>query len=161
MVAEKIKQIFIKYKNFILYGIIGGFCSSLDFFITVILNEIGINSLISNIIGVFTGITVSFFLNAYLNFKQTDKLLERALKFYTVGFLGLLLSLLILILGDALWGYHKPITFFGISMGTNNIEAISDNSYDWHFIIVKFISIFVVALFQFFLNKFVTFKKSK
>ena len=155
--VEKIKQIYFKYQHFILYGIIGGFCASLDFFITVVLNEVGVNSLVSNIIGVFSGITVSFFLNAYFNFKQTDVLLKRALKFYSVGILGLFLSLLILVLGDIWWGYSKPITFFGITIGTN---VSTSDSLDWHFIIVKLISIIIVALFQFVLNKFVTFKKS-
>lgn len=153
-----IRNLYYKYRHFILYGIIGGFCASLDFLLTVTLQHAGMNGLLANVIGVVSGITVSFFLNAFLNFKQTDSILKRAASFYTVGLFGLGVSLIILIIGDITWGYSHPTTFFGIRLGTNQV---ADSTYDWHYIIVKLISVFAVALLQFFLNKFITFRTYK
>ncbi len=155
--ACSIKYLFEKYRNFILYGIIGGCCATIDFVVTNLFYQyFDFNSLVSNVIGVTLGVTISFFLNAFYNFKRTNSLFRRALIFYLVGFLGLLLSLAILIVGDIICGYNKPIEFFGIVLGE---ERLISDAIDWNFIVVKLISIFVVALFQYFLNKLITFKK--
>lgn len=130
---ELIKKLYAKFRNLILYGIIGTFTSSLDFGIFTILSKVvGINYLLSNCISVLVGITTSFLLNRNYNFKVKDKAVQRFSIFLTVGLLGLLLSNFIL--------------WFGI-------ERLGGNK-----IIVKLASIGFVVFFQFLLNKFITFR---
>lgn len=119
-----------------LYGIIGGTSSLMDSGIYYILTRhLFMNELISNFISVNIGITLSFILNTFINFKKTDKMVQRAISFYSVGYLGLLVSMFIL--------------YCGI-----NIFNIND-------LIIKIISIFIVAAFQFVLNKVITYGKIK
>jgi len=94
-----------------------------------------LNEYLANFIGINIGISVSFYLNAFYNFKKTDKLKARAAKFFLVGYVGLLLSMIILYLGT-------------------RVLIIND-------IYVKVGSIFVVAAFQFVLNKLFTFQEGK
>lgn len=130
---ERIRQLYLKYRNFVLYGIIGGTCAGLDFIVYTILCYFGCNHLISNIISTHCGIFCSFLLNSYVNFKVSDKLLRRFLSFYTIGLLGLALS--------------EGMLYLMVDMGGVNK------------IIAKLITVFVVALVQFFMNKFITFKR--
>lgn len=86
-------KLYSKFRNLILYGIIGSSSALLDFTIFTILTEVlGIYFLIANCISVTCGLTNSFVLNRKYNFKVTDKTLKRALMFYTVGFCGLLIN---------------------------------------------------------------------
>ena len=124
---------YFKFRNLILYGIIGSFTSFLDFCVYTILSQYaGIYYLIANCISVLVGITTSFVLNRKYNFKVKDHVGQRFSVFLTVGICGLLLSNLILYVG-------------------NDIIAADE-------LIVKLASIVLVVGFQFLLNKFVTFK---
>lgn len=81
----------------ILYGLIGGFSSGLDFVVyTLLVNVVGIHYLFANACSVLLGITVSFILNRCYNFKVKDKTGQRFVIFLSVGLSGLLLSSLIL-----------------------------------------------------------------
>ena len=65
---QKIKELFEKrpiLREIFLYGLIGGTSAGLDFILTIVLTHLGLNALISNIIGVVSGITLSFFLNTF------------------------------------------------------------------------------------------------
>ncbi|MDR0536370.1 MAG: GtrA family protein [Puniceicoccales bacterium] len=84
-----------------------------------------------NFLSVNAGILCSFLLNAYFNFKRSDNLHIRALKFFAVGYCGLFLSMAILRFGVVV--LHAP---------------------DW---MVKIFSALFVAALQFFLNKFLAF----
>lgn len=127
-------RLFSKYRNLILYGIIGAICASIDFGVYSLLS-LWIPYLVANIISVHCGIFCSFYLNRNYNFKVKDNTGKRFLSFYLVGLAGLGLSeLLLFVLAD--------------KMG-------------WHYIAAKLLTVVVVALFQFVLNKFVTFKTSK
>ncbi|MBQ7734737.1 MAG: GtrA family protein [Bacteroidales bacterium] len=130
---ERIRQLYLKYRNFILYGLIGGTCAGIDFVIYTVLCYFGCNHLISNIISTHCGIFCSFLLNSYVNFKVSDKLFRRFLSFYAIGLLGLALS--------------EGMLYLMVDMGAMNK------------IIAKLITVFVVALVQFFMNKFITFKR--
>jgi putative flippase GtrA len=131
-----LQDLYIKFRNLILYGTIGSFTSFLDFCIFTCLSQyIGIHYLISNCISVFVGITTSFLLNRAYNFKVKDKAARRFGIFLSVGLCGLFLSNLILWIG---------IDFF-----------------HFHDIFVKMASIVFVVGFQFLLNKFVTFRTPK
>lgn len=130
---ERIKHLYAKFRNLILYGIIGSFTSFLDFCVfTVLANHVGVYYLVANCISVLVGITTSFLLNRAYNFKVKDHTKRRFITFLTVGICGLLLSNLILYVG---------------------IDMLQLND-----LVVKFASIILVVGFQFIANKFVTFR---
>lgn len=130
---DLIKKMYFKFRNLILYGIIGSFTSFLDFCVfTVLSNYVGIYYLVANCISVLVGITTSFLLNRAYNFKVKDHTKRRFVTFLSVGLCGLVLSNLILYAG---------------------IDVLHLND-----LIVKLASIVLVVGFQFILNKFVTFR---
>lgn len=127
-------NIFQKFHDIILYGIIGCFTSILDFCVFTVLSKyVGVYYLLANCVSVLVGITTSFTLNRAYNFKVKDKTKQRFFIFLTVGLCGLCLSNLILWVGIDKLQFNKTIT--------------------------KLSSILLVVGFQFLLNKFVTFKK--
>lgn len=135
-VAKLITELYQRFRNLILYGIIGGFCSALDFVIyTVLCHYDVLPYLWANVISVHIGIFTSFILNRQLNFKIKDKTPQRFLSFYLVGLTGLGISSLMLYL-------------------------MVDYA-NWNEIVCKLITIIVVALVQFFLNKYITFKPTQ
>ena len=129
-----LSRLYQRFRNLILYGIIGSFTSALDFAVFTLLSKyIGIHYIVANCISVLIGISTSFALNRSINFKVKDKTGKRFLIFLTVGVCGLLLSNLILYVG---------------------IDMLSGDE-----LIVKLASIVLVVGFQFILNKFITFKE--
>ena len=129
-----LSRLYQRFRNLILYGIIGSFTSALDFAVFTMLSKyIGIHYIVANCISVLVGISTSFALNRSFNFKVKDKTGKRFIIFLTVGICGLVLSNLIL--------------FVGINM--LNCDEL----------IIKLASIVLVVGFQFLLNKFVTFKE--
>lgn len=125
------KKLFLK--EFFLYGLIGIMSASIDSGVFIILTNININIYIANFIGVNLGIFISFILNTFINFKTTDKIFKRALSFFKIGYIGMVISMIIMYLGNDVF----------------NIDEIK----------VKITSIFIVALFQFIMNKLFTFKE--
>ena len=129
-----LSRLYQRFRNLILYGIIGSFTSALDFAVFTMLSKyISIHYIVANCISVLIGISTSFALNRSINFKVKDKTGKRFLIFLTVGLCGLLLSNVILYVG---------------------IDMLSGDE-----LIVKLASIVLVVGFQFILNKFITFKE--
>lgn len=132
-----LKALYDKYKNLfkemILYGIFGLFAASMDTLSFMLLSKIGLSLLAANFISVNIGIAISFLLNTFLNFKKSSKLGQRALKFFGVGYMGLALSTFIMWYGVTIM-HQKQI-------------------------IIKVISVVIVAAVQYLLNKFITFRK--
>ena len=129
-----LSRLYQRFRNLILYGIIGSFTSALDSAVFTLLSKyIGIHYIVANCISVLIGISTSFALNRSINFKVKDKTGKRFLIFLTVGLCGLLLSNVILYVG---------------------IDMLSGDE-----LIVKLASIVLVVGFQFILNKFITFKE--
>lgn len=122
-------------KELFLYGIIGFTCAGIDTLSFIILRKITVPLYIANFIGINVGITCSFFLNTYFNFKVKDKLGKRAFKFFAVGYIGLLISMILMYIGVDVLLYGE--------------------------IFVKVLSVFFIAFVQFSLNKLFTFKKTK
>jgi putative flippase GtrA len=121
-------------KEGFLYGLIGGFAATVDALLYIFLTRIfHLNSFTANFISINIGITISFFLNSFYNFRLTDNLKKRAIRFFCVGYLGLVLSMVILFLGT-------------------NVFKLND-------LLIKILSVFIVAAFQFVLNKLITFQK--
>lgn len=118
-------------RQMLLYGIIGLTAAGIDTLVFYLLTKAW-PVVLSNIISVNVGITISFFLNAFFNFKKRDRLARRALKFYLIGYAGLALSTLMLYLG-------VTVLAFGAMP-------------------VKLVSVVVVAMLQFITNKLITFK---
>ena len=108
--------------------------ASLDFIIFWLLtNKVGLHYQLSNLVGVLFGITNNFFLNAFFNFKTTDRLLARFACFLGVGMTGCGISAGLL------------LAFIG-GLRMENVYA-------------KLLTIFFVTAVQFILNKFITFRK--
>ena len=122
-----------KGKEFIKYCLIGAMSASLDFGLFVVLNNFGLHYQAANAVSVCAGITNSFFLNAFFNFRITDRLLQRYAAFFAVGLLGLLISAALLFLF---------VEMLGIAM-----------------VSAKAVTIVLVAITQYVLNSTLTFKR--
>jgi putative flippase GtrA len=131
-----LKEVYLRFRNLILYGIIGAFCAALDFGVYSMLCYWDFMPYLwANIISIHTGIFTSFILNRSLNFKVKDKVTTRFLSFYTVGLVGL--------------GISELMLYLMVTKG------------GWNEIVCKLMSIVVVALIQFLLNKYITFRNKQ
>ncbi len=127
------KKQYSRYRELFFYGIIGGISAFLDFCVYTLLCKANVPYLIANVIGVHCGIICSFILNRHYNFKVKDKTKKRFFSFYMIGLAGLAISSLMLYL-------------------------LVDNNH-FNEIYSKIITIITVAIFQFCLNKLITFRK--
>lgn len=135
-ISELIKTLYSKFRNLILYGIIGSCTATLDFLIFTGLTQwTTIHYIVSNIISCVTGILCSFLLNRKYNFKVTDHTFRRMVIFFSVGIFGMFLSSVIL---------HFCIDIL-----------------HWGELISKLFSIVIVVIIQFFLNKYISFREDK
>ena len=122
-------------KEMFLYGIIGLTSSGIDTLLFHLLtSKVGIYSLYANIFSVIVGICISFTLNLFFNFKTKDHIARRFASFFMVGMFGLLLSEGILALGE-----HQS----------------------WNMLLTKSASVVIVAIIQYVLNKFISFRNTK
>ena len=128
------KAILRSSRQLIVYGMIGCMGASLDFIIFWLLtNRVGLHYQLSNFVGVLFGITNNFFLNAFFNFKMTDRLFVRFVSFLGVGLTG--------------WGMSAGLLWAFID------RMVMENAY------AKLLTILLVTAVQFVLNKFITFRK--
>ena len=132
----KLFNLFLNNKQLIKYGIIGCCCVGLDFLIySFLVQVIKMPYLYANVISVHCGIFASFFLNRHFTFKVKNKTLFRFFSFYVIGFTGLAISSGLLIL---------------------LVEKIGFNE-----LVSKAFTVVVVALIQFMLNKYISFRNEK
>lgn len=135
-VKELSKVLYARFRNLILYSIIGCCTATLDFLLFTGLTQVAnIHYIVANIISCSTGILCSFLLNRKYNFKVTDHTARRMIIFFLVGILGMFLSSVIL---------HFCI-----------------NSLQWEELLSKLASIVIIVLIQFFLNKYISFREDK
>lgn len=133
-VRERIRR--IVRSNIVLYGLIGGFCASLDFVVySVLVLLAGMNIRVANVISILVGIAMSFFLNARFNFKISDNMARRFMTFLAVGLAGLILS-------------DQLIKVFSLYFNIGPILA-------------KIYTLVFVFIFQFTLNKYISFTAGK
>lgn len=131
-----LKKIYKKFRNLILYGIIGCCSSTLDFILyTLFVSVFGWHYILSNCISVLAGITTSFTLNRNYNFKVKDKTRQRFAVFLSIGLCGMMVS--------------------------NMLLYVCIDIFHWNKIVSKLLSIIFVVIFQFILNKYITFKPTK
>ena len=130
-----LKKLYNRFRNLFLYGIIGGFCAALDFGVYTLLCYFDIMPYLwANVISIHVGIFTSFLLNRSINFRVRDNVAARFLSFYVVGLTGL--------------GISELMLYLMVTVG------------GWNEVLCKLISIVVVALVQFLLNKYITFKNT-
>ena len=142
---KKLWNLLLSNKQLIKYGIIGCFCAGLDFVIYWLLTHtVSMPYLYANIISVHCGIFTSFVLNRQFTFKVKDRTLLRFFSFYAIGLIGLAISSGLLIL------LVEKMAFLFPSREKEQIELIS-----------KAFTIVVVALIQFLLNKYISFRHGK
>lgn len=123
------------FKEMFLYGIIGVTSAGIDTLLFHLLtSKFGVYSLYANIFSVIVGICISFTLNLFFNFKTKDHIARRFASFFMIGMFGLLLSEGILALGE-----HQS----------------------WNMLLTKIASVVIVAIVQYILNKFISFRKTK
>ncbi|MBF0574906.1 GtrA family protein [Dysgonomonas sp. GY617] len=131
--TDNLKLLFIRCRPLIIYGIIGIISAGLDFLIFLTLTSyLSLNYLVANVISVHCGIICSFILNRQFNFKIKDKTVKRFITFYGIGLLGLTLS----------------FCFLYLLVDIADINKVTS----------KLLTIVIVALLQFILNKTITFK---
>jgi putative flippase GtrA len=131
-----VKRLCFKYRNFILYSVIGLTGVSINyvaFFILV--HFFNIHYQVANFISVSMGITNNFILNSRYNFKVKDILMKRFVSFYTIGLFGLLVSSSLLYLFHKIWGINVFVS--------------------------KAMTLVFVVILQFFLNRKFTFRVLK
>lgn len=128
-------SLYRRYRNFILYCFIGCSGAGLDLIIySILVSFTDIDYQIANMISCSCGIINNFFLNYFFNFKTRNRFVIRFLSFYSVGLLGLGISSLMLYL---------------------LIERLGINK-----IFAKILTIFVVTIVQYALNKYISFRKA-
>lgn len=129
--SKYILIIYKRYQRFIKYSIIGLTGATLDFILFLIFNKhFRMYYQLANIISVSVGITNNFILNVKFNFEVKDDLFIRFLKFYSVGIFGLgLTAILLLIMVEML---------------------------HWQILVSKMVTILLVPIIQFQLNKTIT-----
>lgn len=122
-----------KYKQFVLYCLIGFTGATLDYVLYwVMFNKLGVSPDIASYLSMSVSIVNNFTWNSKYNFKKTDKFFNRLIKFYLVGISGMLLTSLVI-----------NVTYYVFHFDAN---------------IVKLLMIPVIAVIQFFLNKKISFK---
>lgn len=129
------KDILQRNSQFILYCLIGAAGVSLDFGVySALVGLLALQYQIANVIGYASGTVLSFFLNARYNFRTRDWWTLRFFSFCTVAFLG--------------WAASAAILYVTVAR------------MEWNKYLAKLITIGVVVVLQYNLNRLVSFRKS-
>ena len=129
------KNILLQNRQFLLYCVIGASGVTLDFGIYSLLVKTRLlDYQAANAVGYSSGTLLSFILNARYNFRVTDKIPLRLISFFSIAFLGWLVSagLLHLLIGR----------------------------FDFDKYLSKFATLIVVVLLQYNLNRLLSFRKA-
>jgi putative flippase GtrA len=132
------KSLFLRLlrSSFVKYGIVGVLGLLVDMGFFYLFHEVlDINYILSNVMSSSLAVIHNFILNSFFTFKVKDKLLMRFVSFYLIALAGMVLSSGLLAL---------------------MIDVVHMNA-----MVAKFISVMVVALIQYFVNKKLTFSERK
>lgn len=122
--------------KFLKYGIVGVLGLAVDVGAFYLLHEVlAVNYILSNIVSSSLAVIHNFILNSLFTFKVKDRLPLRFISFYVIALIGMAVSSGLLVL---------------------LIEGFKMES-----MVSKFISVLVVAIIQYFLNKKLTFGEHK
>ena len=131
--GRPLPELWRRHRSFVLYQLIGASGALLDLLLFLALyNAAGVHEQVATAISTSVGIANNFLLNSYLNFRKRDGMLRRFVRFYTVGLLGLALVAVLLLV------FHS---WLGVDAN-----------------IVKVVSMPIVAVLQFLVNKRWSFK---
>ena len=129
-----LRQLLARYKELVVYCLIGCTGAGLDFLIYAVLTEcLHLHYQFANFVSSSFGIANNFLFNYYLNFKVRGRMFARLASFYAIGMCGLTLS------ACCLW---MLIERFGLNA-----------------VVAKVGTLAFIAIIQFCLNKFLTFRK--
>jgi len=130
-----VKKILLQKKQFLLYCVIGASGVTLDFGIYSLLVKTRLlDYQAANAAGYSSGTLLSFILNARFNFRVTDKIPLRLVSFFSIAFLGWLVSAGLLHLLIGRFNFDKYLS--------------------------KFATLIVVVLLQYNLNRLLSFRKA-
>jgi putative flippase GtrA len=130
-----VKKILLQKKQFLLYCVIGASGVTLDFGIYSLLVKTRLlDYQAANAVGYSSGTLLSFILNARFNFRVTDKIPLRLISFFSIAFLGWLVSAGLLHLLIGRFNFDKYLS--------------------------KFATLIVVVLLQYNLNRRLSFRKA-
>lgn len=125
-----------RFEHLIKYCLIGCTGAGIDFLVyTLLVTQSNIHYQYINIFSTSLGIINNYFLNSFFNFKVKDHSLLRLLSFYMVGSLGIAVTAGILFIFIELLHFNPVFS--------------------------KIVTIFAVTVFQFLLNKFITFRNNE
>jgi putative flippase GtrA len=85
-------------RTFTIYAVFGACAFAADYSVFLLVLSSGLGPYVGNVLGICTGITVSFSLNRRYNFRKTDLTLRRATRFVAVALAGMGVSTLIIML---------------------------------------------------------------
>jgi putative flippase GtrA len=129
-----LKNLFLN-KQFVLYCLIGMSGTALDFGVFSLLIKSGtLNYQAANAISYASGTLLSFVLNARYNFRVSDRMLQRLVCFFCVAFVGWLISAGLL----------------NLFIGRFHFNPYAS----------KLVTLGFVVVFQYTLNRFVSFRKA-
>ena len=129
------KKILLQKKQFLLHCVIGASGVTLDFGIYSLLVKTRLlDYQAANAVGYSSGTLLSFILNARFNFRVTDKIHLRLTSFFSIAFLGWLVSAGLLHLLIGRFNFDKYLS--------------------------KFATLIVVVLLQYNLNRLLSFRKA-
>jgi putative flippase GtrA len=101
-----VKKFLFQKKQFLLYCLIGGSGTAVTCLLYALLVQNGGQTVqVANAIGYSAGTLLSFVLNAWFNFRVSDRIAQRLAAFFGVAFLGWLASagLLYILVGQWHW----------------------------------------------------------
>lgn len=149
-IIARAKELIVKKRSFLLYILIGFTGLTLDLITFVIMVRVfHVNEFLANPISMSVGIINNFFINAFFNFKKTDRLMVRFFSFYTVGIVGIVVG------NTFLWFFNGVIGGFVGAI----LLWISPFVAQYQLELVKAVSIVFIAIMQYFLNKRFSFKQ--
>ena len=129
-----IKNLYNRYQQFIKYAFFGGIGVLSDITLYALFIILGINYQIANAAGYLIGTLLSFILNRHYTFDVKDYMFKRLITFLSIASVGYICSAFLLYIFVQLVGIHA--------------------------ILAKVLTLGLVLMIQFTLNKRITFKKS-
>lgn len=135
-IIEIFKKIFSQHRTAVLYFAIGINAAAIDLIVYLVLfNLVSLPAVVSTIVSVSAATVFGFIMNIIFNFKVYDKLFLRFLSYSSVSGVGIVLS------AGFLYFFHDVAGFDGN--------------------LIKVLSLPVIFLTQYLLNKTISFRKSK
>lgn len=151
---DQIKELFVKYKELILYCIVGAFTTVINFSAFYLLNSaLGEDLyLVNNVIAVLIAITFSYIMSKLFVFESKSfafkTVAREMLEFYSARFLSLIID------ESGMWLFVEILDFDRFSFTVFGFTVTGK-------LIAKGILTVVVIILNYIFSKFVVFKKNK